>query len=291
MLVALTHDVDRTKKTYQYGSQFLKSLKTKDLAKMKYHIQNFFSENNPYWNFNEIIRIEESYGVKSTFFFLNESIKFNPFRISDWKLSLGRYKINDPEIVTMINFLDKNGWEIGVHGSFNSYKNMDLLEKEKKFLEKIVEHKIIGTRQHYLNLNDTTWRLHKELGFLYDSTWGFTRNIGFKDNKIQPFFPFNDKFAVFPLTIMDVCYMKFPKKERWRKFMKIIEQIEKNNGILVLNWHQRVFNENEFPDFRNEYMKIIEYLLKNKAIFYKLGDFYKEFIMLNSKRLQSEKIN
>ncbi len=286
MLVALTHDVDRTRKTYQYISQFFKSLKRKDIYKMKYCIQFFFSQNKSYWNFNEIIRIEESYGVKSTFFFLNESIKFNPLRISNWKLSLGRYKINDPEIVTMIKFLDQNGWEIGVHGSFNSYKNKRLLENEKNILEKIVGHKIIGTRQHYLNLNDNTWQLHKELGFLYDSTWGFTRNIGFKDNKIQPFFPFNDKFVVFPLTIMDVCFMSFPKKERWEKFMKIIEQIEKNNGILVLNWHQRVFNENEFPDFRKEYIKIIEYLLKNNAMFYTLGDFYKELNILDSKSVE-----
>ena len=44
---------------------------------------------------NVILKIENEYNVKSTFFFLNESIKFDLLNLSNWSKSLGRYKFTD----------------------------------------------------------------------------------------------------------------------------------------------------------------------------------------------------
>ena len=132
--VALTHDVDRTRKTYQYFTHPLKELIKLDLNGLLRQIKSYSSTNN-YWGFNEIIKIETKYNVKSTFFFLNETLPFNLFKLSNWKLSLGRYDITHPEIIKIIKYLDNNGWEIGLHGSFSSYNNKRLLEKEKEVLE------------------------------------------------------------------------------------------------------------------------------------------------------------
>ena len=215
----------------------------------------------------------QEYNVKSTFFFLNESIKFNPFSISNWKLSVGRYNIESPKVVQIIQWLDKNGWEIGVHGSYNSYKNKELLLKEKKTLENIVGHEIIGVRQHYLNLNDQTWQLQQNCGFKYDSSFGYTASIGFKDNKITPFRPCQDNFIVFPLMIMDSCFMN--TVNRWEKFSEIIQTVQRKDALLVMNWHQRVFNEKEFPEYKEIYIKIIEECRERHAQFYTLEGFWK----------------
>tara|TARA_Y100001958_G_C21244981_1_gene574415 strand:- start:143 stop:979 length:837 start_codon:yes stop_codon:yes gene_type:complete len=269
--VALTHDVDRVKKSYQYFTYSLKYLLKGDIRNMFYHINSFFGE-EPYWNFERIIEIENHLDVKSTFFFLNESIKFDLFNIKNWKLSLGRYDIESEKIKNIIRLLDKDGWEIGLHGSYNSYKSSSLLQKEKKVLEKIVGHKVIGIRQHYLNLDNKTWKRQQSVGFKYDASWGPTTGIGFKDNKVSHFYPLNNKFVVFPLQIMDSCFMDI--KDKWEEFIKIIEEINEKDGLLVLNWHHRTFNEKEFPEFSKFYIKMIKELKKRNASFHLLSDYY-----------------
>lgn len=272
--VALSHDVDRTRKHYQYLSYLAKSLIRKDFENAKYQMQSFLSKKEPYWNFPEIIRIEEDLGVKSTFFFLDESIPFRLFDKKNWQLSLGRYNIREKKIMEIMQYLDKNGWEIGVHGSYLSYNNENLLEKEKNNIEDIIGHNVIGTRQHYLNRDDSTWKIHKKLGFKYDSTWGLTRSFGFKDDKILPFKPFNDDFVVIPLIIMDTPFIE--SKEHWKKYQNLVNKIEHHNGILVINWHQRVFNQKEFPFYKDAYVRIIEDCKSRNAKFSTLAELYNE---------------
>ena len=132
--VCITHDVDRVKKTYQYFTRFVRFLSHFQILGAINEIQNGFLlfkniKKNPYWGFERIIEIENKYNVKSTFFFLNESGKVDLFHPKDWKLYLGRYSINDPEIVKIIISLASNGWEIGLHGSYNSFLNKNLLKK------------------------------------------------------------------------------------------------------------------------------------------------------------------
>jgi len=273
--IALTHDVDRVTKHYQYFTHSLKSLSKLQFNRFFYHFYSVFIR-EPYWNFSEIIEIENIYNVKSTFFFLHETIGFDFFDKNNWKLSLGRYRLTKPQITEIIEWLDKNGWEIGLHGSFISFKNKNLLLKEKELLEKIVGHEVIGIRQHYLNLDENTWKIQKEIGFKYDSSFGYTKDIGYKDNQYNHFFPLNDEFVVFPLVIMDNCFMK--KQKKWDEFFKIIDIAEKKDSLLVINWHQRVFNNNEFPEYKEAYIRIIEECKMVNAKFVTLKDYYTNFI-------------
>jgi peptidoglycan/xylan/chitin deacetylase (PgdA/CDA1 family) len=170
----------------------------------------------------------------------------------------------------MIQYLDANGWEIGVHGSYLSYVNKRLLKKEKDLLEKILGHKVYGIRQHYLNMNNKTWQIQKECGFNYDTSFGFTDEIGFKEEKYTPFKPMNDDFIVFPQIIMDICFMS--TRNKWDRLEEIINICKEKNSILVINWHQRVFNDKEFPGYKEAYINIISILKANGAEFYKLID-------------------
>jgi len=271
--ICLTHDVDRVKKTWWQSLYYF--VKTRKL----YHLKTMFQKrNNPYWNFERIMAIEDKYGVRSTFFFLNENKKLEILRPSTYKLSLGRYDINSPEIVEIIKELDKNGWEIGVHGSYDSYRNKELLTKEKKTLEKIVGHKVIGIRQHYLNLElPTTWKLQKAVGFKYDASFGYRRDVGFRDGKLLPFKPFgDDDFLVIPTTIMDsALFYKYPNlKDAWRKVLNILDRAEKNGALVTVLWHQRVFNEKEFPGWSKIYEKIIAEGMRRRAWFATCGEIY-----------------
>jgi len=166
--IALTHDVDRIRKTYQYITRSFKYLKKGDFKNIYREFLSIPTFNSVYWNFEDIMSIEDSNNIRSTFFFLNESIPFNILAPVDWKLSLGRYKISEKKLKDIIHTLDTNGWEIGLHSSYNSYLNPKLIEKEKFLLESIVNHNIIGIRQHYLKLDIQTWWNQKNVGFSYD---------------------------------------------------------------------------------------------------------------------------
>src|SRR5688572_21701351 len=128
--VALTHDVDRTKKTYQYFTGFFKSLSKGNISNAAYHMRSAFGK-EPYWNIYDIAKLEDSYGLRSTFYILDESIKYNPLKPETFILAVGRYNMFEPKIQEALRYLDSNGWEIGLHGSFLSYNNKALLAREK----------------------------------------------------------------------------------------------------------------------------------------------------------------
>ncbi len=270
--VWLTHDVDRVQKTYQYFTHFLK---TRNLEHLKGLIRK---KNEPYWNFKNILKIERKYKVKSTFFFLNESKKIELLDYSTWKLCLGRYNFSDKKISTVIRNLDNVGWEVGLHGSYDSYNNKDILRKEKDQLEAILGKPIEGIRQHYLNLDvPVTWKLQEELGFKYDASFGLTEEVGFREGICRPFYPFDNDFLEIPLTIMDSPLMDNYqcKKERLKIINDLLDVAEANNSIITILWHQRVFNEKEFPGYSETYEDIIVECKKRKAWFATGSEIYR----------------
>ncbi|MDH5414505.1 MAG: polysaccharide deacetylase family protein [Flavobacteriaceae bacterium] len=273
--IALSHDIDRIKRTYQFFTKPVKSLLNGRFNDFKSSIGTSFEKGN-YWKFDDIIAIESKLNVKSTFFFLNETIKFNILKPRTFVLAKGRYNIETPEIVEIIKWLDTNGWEIGLHGSFNSYADVDLLNYEKKVLEGIVGHEVIGIRQHHLNLNANTWGLQNEVGLKYDSSFGSNDVIGFKENIFLPFQPLDTEFTVFPQVIMDSCFMNDP--DRWNHLDSLMDTCEKENAILVVNFHNNVFNDGDYPGYRDAYIKIIEKGIERGAIFKTLKEYYLESI-------------
>ena len=273
--VCLSHDIDRIDKTYQYLTKPLRVLKRGDVGLTFKCLWRMIFDRNPYWGFNHIIEIENYYEVKSTCFFLDESIRFNFLKPQTWVLSLGRYKINNKKIHQIMRFLDKNGWEIGVHGSYNSYNDLDLLKKEKHNIERILGHKVVGVRQHYLNFSEKTNQIQKQAGFSYDSTWGYTKDIGFKDNRITPFFPVTcAQFCEIPLVIMDYPFVEMVDK--WERFEQLCNICEENESYMVINFHNNNYYELDFPNVKSDYIEIIERLKNKGADFLTLQQAYNQ---------------
>ena len=271
--VCLTHDVDEIKKTYQYLTRFLRHLKKCEFQRALYHMISFFTDKlfrrNPYWTFDEIMRIEERLGVRSTFFFLRETAKVNIFDPSTWHHYARKYDFKEPKVANLIRDLISKGWEVGLHGSYFSYMDKNKLKKEKELLEEVAG-RIYGIRQHHLNLNiPQTWEYHDELGFDYDCSLGFKSHegIGFKWGTCFPFHPYaNGKtlsLLEIPLTIMDVSIT--PNEDAWRHSIKLIEPIEEYGGVLTLLWHHTVFNNKEYPGWTEFYKRIIQYCKERNA--------------------------
>jgi len=242
--VWLSHDVDWLEKN------FLQVIYYTINEKRFYHIASALKPNNSYWNFDAYQEVETKYGAKSTFFILNESIKPKIWNLKSIKSGYGRYSINDKRLKIKLQELIKYGWEVGMHGSYNSYIDFDLLKVEKNKLENIIGKKVVGIRQHHLNnKNVLTWNYHKKLGFKYDSSWGKKNMVGYHEGYTYPFSPFKDSFTVFPVILMDTFLIYLTKNlEKGKKIIsKIIDESIDKNALLTVIWHQRSYNKLEFP--------------------------------------------
>ena len=130
-----------------------------------------------------ISQLENDLGIRSTYYFLNEKGKHNPLSLQSWILFRGIFDIETQPVKEAIKRLAEQGSEIGVHGSYNSFNNLALLQSEKRTLKGITGLESVGIRQHYLNYdNSLTPLLHLQAGFKYDSSVGLKPDygVGFK---------------------------------------------------------------------------------------------------------------
>lgn len=273
--LCLTHDVDRPYKTYQAVYSMLREQRIAPLI-------DRFRGRNPYWQFDEIMELEASYGVRSAFYFLNEPhlIRKDPytwFNPTDWIQHLGRYDISDPAIIDVIRDLEAKGWEVGLHGSYRSYRDVERLEHEKAVLEDLIDGRILGGRQHYLNLDiPDTWRNHVDIGLKYDASLGSGQSCGFHYG-YDPLRPFGDKFVVFPLTIMEQALPNPASAfdEAWSVCKELLEDAATHGATMTVLWHPRVFSEREFPGYRRLYSQVIEWALAEGAWVGPPGEYYR----------------
>ena len=263
-VLCLTHDVDRVYKTFQYLPSAIKHLRAGNLSGLARQAKSFLSEHgktNPYWNFNRIMELENELEVKSTFFFLDESGNVSLFNPKSWILFAGRYNIDNPEIMEMIKELQRNGFELGTHGSYHSYKDAELLKREKRKLGGILNEDVSGIRQHYLNFDSkATFKIQESAGFKYDSTLGFSQYIGFRRGTCYPFYPLLDNgqqasLLEIPLVIMDSA---LAGRNPFEDCVEIMQTVKRYGGVLTLLWHQRSFNDEEFPGMADLYRRLIE---------------------------------
>ncbi|MBN2239588.1 MAG: polysaccharide deacetylase family protein [Dehalococcoidales bacterium] len=272
--LCLTHDVDRIYKTFQYAPSMIRALKKGNAGQLINQVKSLLFDKgtgNPFWNFNRISRLENELGVKSTFFFLRETGKVRPFNLRSWILFAGRYNISHPDVVRVMNELYNDGFDIGLHGSYNSYTNASMLAEEKAEIEKYLPGKLQGIRQHFLNFDrNRTFNIHEEIGLKYDTTLGFNpgEGTGFRRGTSFPFYPYNTEtgqscsILEIPLTVMDGALNTGSELSDCASLMDTIAEY---NGVLTLLWHQRLFNEQEFPGMLSLYKRIIEMALEKDA--------------------------
>ena len=56
-------------------------------------------------------------------------------------------------------------------------------------------------------------------------------------------------------------------EDAWEECLNIISEAEKDNSLLSILWHQRVFYEKDFPNYTKLYESIIKECIRRKAWF------------------------
>ncbi|MFC6724179.1 polysaccharide deacetylase family protein [Halobium palmae] len=285
--LCLTHDVDRVRKTFQ-GPYY--ALTEPD--RRNYHLRTALPDRNPYWQFETIMELEEELGVRSTFFFLQEKELFREkspgswLRPRNWTLHRGIYDVRDPSIASIIRDLDAGGWEIGLHGSYDSYRDRERLAYEKRVLERVVGHPVRGVRQHHLNLSvPETWEHHRALGFEYDASLGSSRAYGFNHGH-GVVRPFDDGFVVFPLTAMEVSLPNphARPEDAWETCESLLAEAREEGAVMSVLWHPRYFSQRDFPGYAGLYRRLIERAQEMNAWVGPLEEAYERLVPIDEPR-------
>ena len=261
--VCLTHDIDGVypEKLYPVVGCVKALTRGKLTEALKAPFSKINKKWNPCWNFREIIKLEEKYDAKSSFYFL----ALNPGEMDF------NYQIKDLE--SELGFISDSGWEVGLHGGHQSYNSLEDIKEKKGRIEEALGKKIIGYRNHYLRFSvPDTWELLSKAGFKYDTTLGYADCAGFRNGMCHPFRPFNlregrqEEIMEIPLTIMDRSllrdYMRLDVKKAWECTKRLINTVEKYKGVVTILWHNNTCIEGENLKY---YEKVLEYCSSKNA--------------------------
>jgi len=288
--VCLTHDVDDVslysarqslrsiQKRFTNNSNAVK--KFKSLAGFGIDIVNagiHLHENDPLHCYEHWLKAEKKIGAYSTFFFWPGLRSVTKPHHTDCTYELYDSVIFDNQTCTvaeMIQEIDRQGWEIGLHPSWYSFTDVDELKRQKESLEETLGHEILSIRQHYLHYDiRITPAIHAEAGFKYDSTLGFNDNVGFRFGTSYPWHLYDLKsekelsIIEIPLIIQDGALlnpdkgMRLDEDTAFTYIELITEAVEQVGGVLTLLWHPNHIIKEEWW---NLYIKTLAYLkLKN----------------------------
>lgn len=275
----LTHDVDRVD-YFHWRETALKimqlvGLKPSDYTDKKQLLKETVSailptifpgyKKDPWWNFDDLVKIEKALNIRSTWFFLNR----------DGSAHDAKYMLEESRIKKQINKLIDRKHEIGLHGSIKTATSLKDLQKAKDRLQKICEADIVGTRQHFLKLDYPQTLLDQQkCGLKYDSTLGFAEHEGFRNSYCYPFHPYDFENETMldiwelPLAIMDTTlfgYRKLSNNEILNKCDAIIDEVGRFGGLLVLLWHNCNFNEYQYPGINDLYKILLKQIMERGA--------------------------
>jgi len=279
--ICLSHDVDKPM-LFQFLRNFHLN-RSWSISDCIYHIIRyihnyseyiFSNDKNGFADFNGIVDEESKRGFKSTFYFASSN------GYSDWgAINDVFYDLNWAEFRPVIEYLQSKNFDIGLHASYNSYKDVTRMKFEKEKLETVLQSDVIGIRHHYWSLGGDLNKVfcsHSNAGFKYDSTVGFNDHIGYRRNVALPFYSIDlragemSKSLQIPIVCMDgnLFYNRMPLDEALAMMKRYIKVIKELNGTAALDWHSETSyrQEGKFRNWAEAYMQILDWLVEDNEI-------------------------
>ena len=161
--------------------------------------------------------------------------------------------------------LTARGWEVGLHGSFDSFRSAESLAAERQDVAALAGHDVCGCRQHFLRFErPTTWGAQVEAGLRYDATLGYHDADGYRAGFSFPFRPFVGRelpLLVLPLVVMDGALLErqgLDGEAAWKRLEGYLERTEADGAMLSLLWHNTHFCDLDAPGYRSVYERALD---------------------------------
>lgn len=139
---------------------------------------------DPNYTFDWYMDSCEQVGLKAAFYFISDR---TAGRVD------GCYELTDRAISRLIDKIASRGHEIGVHGSYNTYRDASQVTIERGNMMAMcrrsgLDASVRGNRQHYLRWDSSQTPDHLDsAGYEYDTSGGFADVPGFRFGTAWPF--------------------------------------------------------------------------------------------------------
>jgi len=207
--------------------------------------------------FDRIMTLSEERGLRSAFYFIPDNRQrtgSQPLAVRHTPGRDGSYSLDDPWIRRLLRRIHARGHEVGLHPSFDSFRDAATIRREAQLLRQAAEaegncHESWGGRQHWLRWEaPTTWQAWEDAGLDYDSSLSFAEHAGFRCGVCYEYPVFNLKtrrglrLRERPLIVMDVSLLDGPcmnlrPEQAWKELARLREQCLRFDGIFTLLWH------------------------------------------------------
>ena len=178
------------------------------------------------------------------------------------------YRINNPNVISLMKSIEREGMEVALHGSYCSLDRLDGLAVELRLMRQQHFH-ARGNRQHWLRF--TLERLIPAVegsGALYDASLGWD-NCGFRAGACFAFPPYNFEFeraAAFleiPLAVMEIGLVTSgsPEKTWFDQVARVLSSSRQyGRGGISLLWHPTAFGGAQLPrEIEHIFWKLMEH--------------------------------
>jgi peptidoglycan/xylan/chitin deacetylase (PgdA/CDA1 family) len=261
--VLLSHDVDLwRKRTFR---QFLKELlrSVRSPGRLAQVWRAFRRGPDPWSDLGGIADLEAARGLRSTFFLLAG----RPNEVVDGVHVVNGYQAAPGAVADAARALAARGWEIGLHGSFDSYQDAAALAAERRDVEALSGQPVTSCRQHFLRLRrPQTWQAQVEAGLTIDATLGYHDRAGYRAGMSFPYHPFDGvgllPIIELPLTVMDgaLCERQgLDAEAAWREMEGYLECARADGTMLGLLWHNTYFCDLDAPGYRSVYERVLDW--------------------------------
>lgn len=159
-------------------------------------------------------------------------------------------------------------YEIGIHPSYQSNHDSDLLKFEITALQNTVHDEITKSRQHFLKLTlPNTYRELLNHGILHDYTMGYAEEPGFRASICTPFHFYDldleieTKLKIHPFVIMDGTlkdYLKCNIEDAKTIITNLYKEVQEVKGEFISLWHnESLSNEGKWQNWNEVYEHLL----------------------------------
>jgi peptidoglycan/xylan/chitin deacetylase (PgdA/CDA1 family) len=185
---------------------------------------------NDYVECPKIYQLNKQYGIKSTFNFLTH-----------WGYEIDR---------SFIQELDKNGFEIGLHGYTHDLaigiRPEERIKRELGLALQKINYPVRGYRAPAFSITPKLLKILKELGIKYDSSM---KTVSCYGQAVETFYPYRfPQIGIWeiPLTIQDDRVFRdlhLSNEEGLGVIKEIAQRVINVGGVMVINNHPKLISE------------------------------------------------
>jgi len=266
--VLLSHDVDlwRKRTARQLAKELLRSATAP--GRLGAVARAFCRGPDPWSDLDAIADLEQARGMHSTFFLLPG----RPDRQAGGVRVVGGYGADAGAVEATARRLVARGWEVGLHGSFDSFRSADALAAERQDVEALAGAPVTGCRQHFLRFDRLqTWRRQVEAGLRYDASLGYHDVDGYRCGFSYPFHPFDGEelpLLELPLVVMDGALLErqgLGAEAAWQRVRGYLERTAADGSLCSLLWHSHYFCELDAPGYRGVYERALDWIRAHRG--------------------------